>query len=213
MPIQPIKIPQNVYIEDRIIGPLTLRQIIVVCIGCGFSYALWASISKSYGYVGIPLTVMVWIPGALSALFAFVRVNDLSLLRICLLLLERFNKPSIRTWEPRRGISINIRTFSAPGRDARQRDAPVTEAPQKLEELSSMLDALPARHEEGTQAPERSSMRGTAEEAEATEDVMTTSNLPPRPVEQGHITASPLPEGTSSLDGLQPRSSIFSTTS
>ena len=60
MPIPPTKIPQNVYVEDRIVGPLTLKQIIVVCIGGGFSYALWASISKAYGYVGIPLTILAW---------------------------------------------------------------------------------------------------------------------------------------------------------
>ena len=40
MPIEPVKIPQNVYIEDRIVGPLTLRQTLIMAIGGGFSYAL-----------------------------------------------------------------------------------------------------------------------------------------------------------------------------
>mgnify|MGYP003346360286 CR=1 FL=1 len=62
MPIEPIKIPQNVYIEDRIVGPLTLKQVIIVTIGGGFSYALWAMLSKTYGAISIPIQVMVWLP-------------------------------------------------------------------------------------------------------------------------------------------------------
>jgi hypothetical protein len=90
MPIDPVKIPQNVYIEDRIVGPLTLRQILIVGAGCGFSYAMWSMMTNAQGgSIGIPLTVMVWIPGALSVLFAFFKINDLSLFRLCLLTFER----------------------------------------------------------------------------------------------------------------------------
>src|SRR3989344_84096 len=111
MALEPVKIPQNVQIEDRIVGPLTLRQIIIIGIGCGFSYAAWASVSKAYGAVGIPLTALLWIPGLVSVMFAFVKVNDLSLLRICMLFLERISKPTVRTWTPREGLSIHIRTL------------------------------------------------------------------------------------------------------
>jgi hypothetical protein len=140
MPIQPVKIPQNVYIEDRIVGPLTLRQIIIVAIGGGFSYLLWSSLAKAYGSVSLPLTVMVWLPGVVSAAFAFVKVNDLSMAKLCLLLFERMNKPPRRTWAPRRGITINIRTIPPSHTKATVASQPEP-SDHRLEELSGILDA------------------------------------------------------------------------
>src|SRR3989338_8849472 len=100
MSIDPVKIPQNVYIEDRIVGPLTLKQIIIITLGAGFSYAMYSSLIKSFGSLSIPTTVIVWSPAFIAAAFALIRINDLSLMRICFLMLERFNKPSVRTWAP-----------------------------------------------------------------------------------------------------------------
>lgn len=191
MPIQPIKIPQNVYIEDRIVGPLTLKQIIIVCLGCGFSYALWAMISKSYGYVGIPLTVIVWIPGALSVVFALIRVNDLSLIRIVFLLLERANKPVIRTWTPRRGISINIKTFAAPAQ--KQSDQATAPKSEHLDALSSVLDAPTTPREV----------------ADVTLTETPNPESPsPLPVRRDRISASPLTENEPAVAGSEPRASV-----
>lgn len=148
MAIEPIKIPQNVHIEDRIVGPLTLKQIIIVAIGCGFSYALYAMIVKQYGVISLPVTIMVWIPGAISGVFAFIRINDLSMLRLCFLLAERINKPSVRTWAPRRGIVINIRMNSPKTKETQHPAAPMSAEKHaaRLEELSSVLDR-PAQEE------------------------------------------------------------------
>jgi hypothetical protein len=141
MPIDPIKIPQNVYIEDRIVGPLTLKQVLICAVGGGFSYALFASISKTYGGIGIPLQILVWLPAALSAVFAFIRINDLSMMRLCLLFLERMNKPAVRTWTPRRGIIINVRTFhTVPESKESKMSLYVDKKTEKIDELSTVLD-------------------------------------------------------------------------
>lgn len=113
MPIEAVKIPQNVQIEDRVIGPLSLRQIIIMIVGGGFSYIMYTMVQRSLGHVGIPLTVVIWTPAAIAAAFAVVNINDLSLLRICFLLFEKMQKPAARTWAPRTGISITIRTSVA----------------------------------------------------------------------------------------------------
>ena len=52
MPIDPVKIPQNVNIEDRIIGPVTLRHLILLMLGGGISYFLWTILKRS-GFVGL----------------------------------------------------------------------------------------------------------------------------------------------------------------
>lgn len=135
--MDPIKIPQNVYVEDRIIGPITLRQIILCCIGGGISYVLWASLQNAYGYATIPLTVIAWTPAAIFAAFAFVKIQNLSLLQMCFLLLEQMSKPSIRRWGARSGITIIIHT-EKPEKGKTGKKEKETE--KNIEELSSFLD-------------------------------------------------------------------------
>lgn len=168
MPIEPVKIPQNVYIEDRIVGPLTLKQIIISMLGMGFSYALWASIAKAYGSVPLHITVIVWIPAAIALMFAFVRINDLSMSHILFLTIERFSKPQIRVYGPRRGLTVQTRSFTAP-----KPQSHFTSQPQRSDadvaELSALLDQTPSDEE---------ALQGLA--------------LPPRPVQKDRVTVNPL---------------------
>lgn len=145
MALEPVKIPQNVYIEDRVVGPLTLKQTIIMTLGGGFSYALYSSMQKSMGHVGIPLTVLAWLPCAVCVLFSIVKINDLTLMRICFLLLEKMNKSPVRTWAPRRGISINFHvSASKPDEDlakAQKETAKVQQTQSTIKELSSVVDS------------------------------------------------------------------------
>ncbi len=206
MPIEPVKIPQNVYIEDRIVGPLTLKQTIILMIGGGFSYMLYAAIQKTYGHVSIPVTVIAWSPLAVAALFALVRVNDLSLTRICMLLIERMNKPSVRTWAPRAGISITVRTSVKPAdaRPAAQAPAQATTQSQ-IQQLSSVMDrTLPTAADndetnnqkpfdiaQGKPVTNNSPVAAQTTDSDLTEE--TKADLPPLPVNKDKIQVDPSP--------------------
>ena len=61
MAIEAVKIPQNIYVEDRIIGPVTLKQLIITGLGMGISYVLYATVTKA-GVTNIPVLVACWIP-------------------------------------------------------------------------------------------------------------------------------------------------------
>lgn len=200
MPIDAVKIPQNVYIEDRIVGPLTLRQIVIVGIGTGISYALYSSLSKAAGGVNIVVTILVWIPAAFSVILAFFKLNDLSLFQIALLSFERFNKASVRTWQPRRGISVNIRTFTEEDdkKARKNQDMPKKET-SGIDHLSSALDAMNPMNEP---LPDE------------TETAPPQPAPAPRPVNPAAVSAEPLADGAP-LDGIAPRVSvsIFKTTS
>jgi hypothetical protein len=159
MPIEAVKIPQNVYIEDRIIGPLTLRQIILMAVGGGISYVIYASLVKLYGTVDIVTTVIVWLPAVIFAAFALIKINDLSLARIVLLTVERMSKAPVRTWTPRQGISINIRLQAklneeenAKKHKVLQKEEP--QAKQKIEALSQMLDSSFTKRDAAISSPE-----------------------------------------------------------
>ena len=178
--MDPIKVPQNVYVEDRIIGSLTLRQIIIVIVGGGTSYVFYSYMQKTYGYVGIPFIIISVIPTLISVAFAFVRIQDLSLLKLILLLIERSSKPTIRTWGPRSGITIIIKAQQI----TREKKHAHEESAEQIQTLSTVLDTLPSRSIEGEE-----------------------ETLPPKPVNRESVRIEPL---TNPIDNPMPpaRSSI-----
>ncbi len=205
MPIEPVKIPQNVNIEDRIVGPLTLRQVIISAVGCGFSYALFSLIGKAYGGgMSLPLTIMVWIPGALSIVFAFVKFNDLTMFQMVLLTVERMNKAPVRVWTPRRGITITIRTAQqTEGNKAPQLAVIKERSDTKFAELSAVLDQQAAGGNEMEQATPPASREN--QEPETREPLETqATNVSALPVNRNRISVSPL----SSADAETPRSRV-----
>lgn len=106
MAIEAVKIPQNVYVEDRIIGPITLKQLIITGIGAGISYVIFSIVTRAG--LTVPFRIVAWVPAMIAAAFAFFKINDLSLFTIILLAIEKANKPSQRYWRPHAGISINL---------------------------------------------------------------------------------------------------------
>ena len=64
------QVPQFIDVEDKIFGPLTLKQFIYLVGGIGMSFVIWRT---------LPLTIAVFlilILGGLSLALAFYRVND-----------------------------------------------------------------------------------------------------------------------------------------
>ncbi len=196
MPIEPIKIPQNVYIEDRIVGPLTLKQVLIVGIGGGFSYVLYGMLTQAYGALALPLTILVWSPTAIAAVFAFIRINDISMFKLVLLTIEKLNKPTIRTWSPRRGIVINIRTNSPETKDPKHSTGLPAKEPSQIDELSSVLDLAPRGYTVDTPEP----LSPLDEEIDETPSVAEPVSSIQLPVNKNRISASPLQtSGTVSL--------------
>ncbi len=143
MPIEAVKIPQNVYVEDRIIGPITLKHLLILGIGSGISYAIFASVQKA-GVTNVVFLGACWIPAVIAAAFAFFRINDMSLFRIILLSLEGFNKPSQRYWSPYPGISINLITTQHAKKIVEESAKAISNA----EKLADMTRQMEKRQEE-----------------------------------------------------------------
>lgn len=203
MAIEAVKIPQNVYVEDRIVGPLTLRQVITVALGGGGSYALWSMLLKNFGALDPVTTGLVWLPAVLSLAFAFIRINDLSLMRLLLLRLEQMQKPSLRTWTPRTGISITVRTFT--GAETKHRpvsDAEIDAKKQRFTEIADTLASVPVAASPATEpldspTPVTLATPGT-----------TGTPQPPAPVDPGLVAVD---EATGEpVDGIRARSSMYS---
>ncbi len=91
------KVPQNVQREDQILWILTIRQLVILIAGFGLSYALFSNLNKSYNLSDLE-QILVWIPGAISAAFAFVKIKGIELTKFILLLVEKLFRPAHRRW-------------------------------------------------------------------------------------------------------------------
>jgi hypothetical protein len=69
------KVPQDVQREDTIVGPLTLKQMIILMFGGGFAYITFASLSRTY-FIEIWIGPVVII-GAITLAFTFLKIHNM----------------------------------------------------------------------------------------------------------------------------------------
>lgn len=196
MTIDPVKIPQNVYVEDRIIGSITLRQIIICMLTGGLSYGLFASIQAT-GLMSSVTGVLAWTPLVIGAAFAFVKINGITLTRFCLLILEKTDKPAIRVWAPRRGITISIGVASLKSDKEVAEEKKIEEAKRRAQEKRSRIHELSELLDKG---PSESELSGEPEAAALPEETIAAPALP---VDKNRVQAEPL-EDNAVLDGVTP---------
>lgn len=135
------KIPQNVGIEDKIVGPFSLRQLIILAGGAGVSYVLFVISSKLY-----ELNIIEYILIALPALFALaaatLKIYNVSFTKYIFLMLEFAIKPKKRMWD-HRGISALVSPDLSES-VSKKKEEKETEKDRKnvnLGDLSAMLDS------------------------------------------------------------------------
>lgn len=85
-------VPQFIEIEDKIIGPLTLKQFLYLAAGAAIIFFLWT-------YFHFWFFVIVAIPvAALSAALAFLKINGMPFPQVMLAWIGFSIKPKIYTW-------------------------------------------------------------------------------------------------------------------
>lgn len=91
------KVPQNIDMEDRIIGPLTLSQFFYLLFGGLIIYILFGRLyAAGLGFFFWILAIPI---GLLSFAMAFLRVNDRPFPSFFVALIKFFTQPRQRTWQ------------------------------------------------------------------------------------------------------------------
>lgn len=91
--MQQFVVPQFIDVEDKIIGPLTVRQFIIMMVG-GFFLFLEFRLAD-FGLFILEGLVTLF----LVALFAFFKVNGMPFHFFFVNFVATINKPKIRTWQ------------------------------------------------------------------------------------------------------------------
>lgn len=139
------KIPQNVGIEDKIVGPFSLRQLIIVFAGLGISYVLFAILGKMYE-LNILEYIIIAIPAILAMAIALVKINGLTLFKFTLITIEFAIKPKRRVWDHRGILNIVAPTlFNTHNKSTEKKEKKDTGEKDKknmsLDQLSQILDS------------------------------------------------------------------------
>lgn len=136
------KVPQNVQREDKIVGPLTLKQMIIMAIGGTIAYGIYVSLARYYIWI-------TWLPpvaiiAIITIAFAFVRPLDLSFTKWVLLWLEFSLLPRKRLWMKATGeVTIPAGAKKKKGKKEKKEteEEAATEKEKKMEELRKFLEA------------------------------------------------------------------------
>ncbi|MHB9019272.1 MAG: PrgI family protein [Minisyncoccota bacterium] len=87
------QVPQFIETEDRIIGPLTLKQFGFVVVGFGISFFLFFFLSL---WLWILLAMFINI---ITVSFAFVKINGIPLPQVAMAAINYFWKPKFYLWK------------------------------------------------------------------------------------------------------------------
>lgn len=138
------KIPQDVQRADRILGPLTLKQLIILAGGGGFAYIIYIILAKAYFW-----EVWLWPVGLISIItlgFAFLKIQGLSLFKFFIYFTQFLFIPRNRVWNKTDG-HVYFSAF-APVTNVASKESNVPSGPEltheqkmkKLEEISKILN-------------------------------------------------------------------------
>lgn len=86
------KVPQNIDMQDRILGPLTMIQFIYAVVGGGFCYGIYMTIPSPFSFI-------LLIPAAfLTVALVFIKVNERPFLDFLLSMMQFLTVPRERVW-------------------------------------------------------------------------------------------------------------------
>ena len=139
------KVPQDVQRADTIVGPLTLKQLIICGAGGMLAYSVYVSLYKYYIWVTwLPPVVLI---ALITLCFSFVKPLDLDFERWILLWIEFYALPKSRMWIQGSAeaqpplISTTVKKEQTKiEKDAQQKAETLEDKHKKIEELTKILN-------------------------------------------------------------------------
>lgn len=132
-------VPQFIDVEDRIIGPITVRQFVMLMVAGAIEFSLYRFTDfYTFLIIGVPVAAVV-------VVVAFVPVNGRPIHFFLLNIVETLKRPRLRIWDKSPDVSY-VRALLKQEREARQAGAKETfvqKAPiqkSRLAEVSLIVD-------------------------------------------------------------------------
>lgn len=137
-------VPQFIDVEDKIIGPITVRQFITILVGVGAIVGAYQILVRLANQTGAFLFTGFGILVGIVA-FAFVRVNGRPFHLFLLNVLQSLKNPRMRLWNNEIGERLQYRREPPPPPPIPHKQ-PLTAT--KLAQLALLIDTGGAYHED-----------------------------------------------------------------
>ncbi len=133
-------VPQFIDVEDRIIGPITVRQFITLLVGGGLLVVAYRLVTFNV------FLLLAFFITVLAVVFAFVKINGQGFHLFLINFLVTLGRPRIRVWSKEYTPSV-----AAPAKREEPRPLPRRALPtgSKISELALMVDTGGAYTGEG----------------------------------------------------------------
>lgn len=126
-------VPQFIDVEDKIIGPLAVRQFVTILVTAGLIYLEF----KLFSFVIFILAALT--TAGIGLAFTFVRVNGQPLHYVVLNILQTMQKPNLRSWHKNSDFWTTPEKI-APHKDTYTYVPKVRVSTSRLRELALMVD-------------------------------------------------------------------------
>ncbi len=167
------KVPQNIDMEDRIVGPLTMTQFVYLLVGGMLIYLAWLLLTPtSFWFVAIPV-------GFTSLCFAFLKVQDQPLPKFLGAALLYALRPKSRVWQKEEMVEHLKIVSKQPSQPEEQSPEQVGPSASELEELAARLD-LGGIGPNGQSPTSPAPARAVAQKTSA-DKAAAIASLPPQP--------------------------------
>jgi hypothetical protein len=137
------KVPQDVQRADRIVGPLTWKQLIILGVGGGICYGIYVSLAQKY-FIEIWLPPLV-IVGGITVALAFLKIHGLTFEHWILAFIEYHVLPKKRFWKKGQAEPFISSLQKKPKEDKKLKNAQDKKKDKKkgksIKELSKVLDS------------------------------------------------------------------------
>ncbi len=104
--MQKFVVPQFINVENKVIGPITVRQFLIF-VGAAIIMAILYALLLFIYFVVFGIIVV-----AMAAVFAFAKVNGTQFHFFFLSLIQTLKKPKIRVWN-NRALSVELKTVTS----------------------------------------------------------------------------------------------------
>lgn len=94
------KVPQNIDMEDKIVGPFTMRQFIYLLIPGGIIYGWYNYLSTNYTDYTIEFALVAIPVGLIGLAFALLKINDRPFESFALSVIQFLSAAKQRKWTP-----------------------------------------------------------------------------------------------------------------
>jgi len=90
--VQQFLVPQFIDVENKILGPITVRQFVLIILTVGMLFLFY----KSFDFSAFLVATLVMLP--LTVAFAFLKVNGMPFHYFILNVIQTSMRPGIRVW-------------------------------------------------------------------------------------------------------------------